>query len=173
MADNNDNLYIIDPKANYPPQTTEKQQLEKTKAEINKLQPPTPLNYEIWAMWNKGIDPETIAQNRNTSIDGVYYHIKTVNKYLKSAVNEQALMRARSKYDKVVDKWSELVEAGHPYTINNAMNKDIFPDKSERHKPRQINQTLIADKLQINNYSGQAGNNSQAVDADCEIEDTD
>lgn len=143
-------------------QDKDSKQVAGTEQEINKLQPPTPKNYEIWALWNKGILPDVIAEDRGVTVDAVYYHIKTVNNYLKGAVKQQALHRARSKYNKVVDKWEGLIDAGHPNTINNAMNRDIFPDRSTNTSNNtQVNFNLVAQGVQAPRY-----------DTDVEIIDT-
>ena len=129
---------------------------------------PTDENFAYFCRFRNGESVKQIAESEGKSRQAIQYHINQVKSFLGDSWQKFVLTDMQLEYANVKPQWDKLVKSGDKLTINKYFDKLVYPDRSSAKQVKPVNQTILANKLQVNNYNRQDVN---AIDADVEVID--
>lgn len=142
---------------------------------------PSPESLCIYELYRNGMSPDSIAELKGISYDGVKYHLKRVTSFYKNhwGNNQYLLLQQRlEEKNRLINAAADLVDSKDSRTVNNLLNRTIIPVKQE-HKRRITNVNMIAKTINLGVASHDdspidacLGSDSECVDAEYDIDTT-
>lgn len=90
---------------------------------------PTEQNFQIFAKYRNGMSCKAIGEELNLSERDVNYHVNRVRSFLGNSWRKYAETGMKLKYDKVTQSFDKLVERNDSRTVNNYLDKNVYPNK--------------------------------------------
>jgi len=136
-------------------------QLQKQNIDNNSTIPirPSEKNFQLFALYRQGLSCEEIAKREGLTLRDIQYHIGKVRQWLSDDWDRFTRQDMRLEYDKVKQKWTELVDDRHAPTIMQYMEKEVYAKPTAK-PTAQINVMTV-----VNGMTG-----AQAYDSDVIVE---
>ncbi len=112
-------------------------EVEQTKQLV--IVKPTEKNLAIFCRYKNGETEGEIAESEGWTRQAVNHHINRVKSFLGDSWEKYVLTDMKMEFEPVKDSFNQLVKDNDSKTVNNYLNKMVYPDRSGKGTAIQLN----------------------------------